>query len=72
MNVYEPPTIEQLANFACVRIFGPGGVGERSVVLAVLEASPAVRERWLTMHREFQEEAWAIAGAEQPGGPDAR
>lgn len=68
-RVYVEPTDEQLANFMCVRNYGPGydPVFKRAA-FAVL-ALPSVRAIWVGHHRAFQERAWAMADA--IGGPGA-
>jgi hypothetical protein len=52
------PTNEQLANFACVMISGPGaGAIERETVKDMFDNSPTLRESWLGYHQEFQRKA---------------
>lgn len=54
----EIPTNEQLANFACVLISGPGfGVLQSQAVQEMFEISPELRERWLEYHADFQRKA---------------
>lgn len=54
----EIPTNEQLANFACVLISGPGfGTLQSRAVQQMFETLPELRERWLEYHAEFQQKA---------------
>ena len=56
------PTNEQLANFACVLISGPGfGVFQSRAVQDMFETSPELRKRWLEYHAEFQQKANELA-----------
>lgn len=59
-RVYEPPTDEQLVNFALVMALGPGATdSDKDTVRALLRYEPA-REEWLRRHREMQEAAWNL------------
>jgi hypothetical protein len=69
------PTNEQLANFACVLISGPGfGTMQQQGVVAMFEAFPELRERWLEYHAEFQQKANELEKTliEEHGGDIAR
>ncbi len=56
------PTTEQLANFACVLVSGPGySASIRDLVKSMFENNPKLRERWLEHHREFQRKSNELA-----------
>jgi hypothetical protein len=58
---YIEPSNEQLANFVCVRIWGPGfGNIHKRIAMTMFEDDPDVRAGWLVVHREFQRALWRI------------
>lgn len=61
-DVASEPTNDQLANFACVLIIGPGfGSSQQQTVKAMFEEYPTLRKNWLRYHSDFQEGADRLA-----------
>lgn len=59
---YIEPSDEQLANFVCVRIWGPGFSDvHKRIAMTMFEDDPAVRAGWLVVHREFQRALWRLS-----------
>lgn len=60
----EEPTNEQLANFACVIVEGPGfSKFVQKTVVRMFEETPLLRERWLEYHADFQKKANELGDA---------
>lgn len=70
---YQPPTDEQLANFAVAMTAGRAEqigmpmLRDPAMVKLMLRASPLAKQVWLDPHRELQESI-GRADAEEPAG----
>lgn len=59
-RIYKPPTDEQLARFITVQQLG--SLDQHGLAICVeLVKRPIWRKLWLERHRQFQEQAWALA-----------
>lgn len=62
MLEYTTPTDEQLVNFICVTVFGPGATkAEKDVAGFLLISQAGFKDIWLARHKEFQDRADALA-----------
>lgn len=55
------PTLDQLANFAAVMVFGPAG--DRDLVRAMFKSNPELVDLWREHHAEFQRRADALTAS---------
>lgn len=67
-DVANEPTNDQLANFACVIISGPGfGTELQKNVKAMFEDNPILRSQWVRYHADFQKSAHELAARLKQG-----